>query len=79
MLWRLSNAVDVVLPCGSEGRVGSVWQAGDLRHQGSQFASRDITVILAGAGIHISMGGRGRWIDNVFIERPCLKYGSSQP
>jgi hypothetical protein len=25
--------------------------------------------VLAAAGIRISMDGRGRWIDNVFIER----------
>jgi len=25
--------------------------------------------VLAGAGIRISMDGRGRWMDNVFIER----------
>jgi putative transposase len=32
--------------------------------------------MLAGAGIRISMDGRGRWIDNVFIERlwRSLKY-----
>jgi transposase InsO family protein len=37
--------------------------------QGSQFTSAAFTGRLAGAGIRISMDGRGRWMDNVFIER----------
>ena len=44
--------------------------------QGSQFTSPRFTEVLAGAGIRISMDGRGRWMDNVFIERlwRSLKY-----
>jgi putative transposase len=37
--------------------------------QGSQFTSAAFTGVLASAGIRISMDGRGRWMDNVFIER----------
>ena len=37
--------------------------------QGSQFTSAAFTGRLAAAGIRISMDGRGRWMDNVFIER----------
>jgi putative transposase len=37
--------------------------------QGSQFTSEDWTSVLDGAGVTISMDGKGRWIDNVFIER----------
>lgn len=37
--------------------------------QGSQFTSRDFTSKLIEASIEISMDGRGRAIDNVFIER----------
>ncbi len=37
--------------------------------QGSQFTSEGFTDILAGNGIKISMDGRGRWMDNIFIER----------
>ncbi len=36
--------------------------------QGSQFTSAAFTGTLAAAGIRISMDGRGRWMDNVFIE-----------
>jgi putative transposase len=38
-------------------------------NQGSQFTSAAFTGTLAAAGIRISMDGRGRWMDNVFIER----------
>ena len=44
--------------------------------QGSQFTSDAFTGILAESGIAISMDGRGRWLDNVFMERlwRSLKY-----
>ncbi len=37
--------------------------------EGSQFTSRDWTDTLEASGIRISMDGKGRWLDNVFIER----------
>jgi transposase-like protein len=37
--------------------------------QGSQFTSAAFTGALAKAGVAISMDGRGRWMDNVLIER----------
>ena len=37
--------------------------------QGSQFSSREFTELLERAGVEISMDGKGRWRDNVFIER----------
>jgi len=40
--------------------------------QGSQFTSTAFTGVLVAAGIAISMDGRGRWMDNVFIERVAL-------
>ena len=44
--------------------------------QGSQFTSNDFTKILSENQIKISMDGKGRWMDNVFIERlwRSLKY-----
>ena len=44
--------------------------------QGSQFTSLEFTGVLKGAQIAISMDGRGRCLDNVFIERlwRSLKY-----
>jgi putative transposase len=37
--------------------------------QGSQFTSDDFTKVLKARQIKISMDGKGRWIDNVFVER----------
>src|SRR2546427_11647798 len=37
--------------------------------QGAQFTSIDFTGRLTAAGIQISMDGRGRALDNVFVER----------
>lgn len=68
--WELSNTLDTTF-C-----ISALESA--LRHgtpeifntdQGSQFTSNSFTELLKGAGIRISMDGRGRWADNVFIER----------
>ena len=37
--------------------------------QGSQFTSPRFTDILTAAGVRVSMDGKGRWMDNIFIER----------
>jgi putative transposase len=37
--------------------------------QGSQFTSQEFTQVLIAHGIKISMDGKGRWVDNVFVER----------
>ena len=37
--------------------------------QGAQFTSFEFTSVLKEAGVRISMDGRGRWMDNVMIER----------
>jgi putative transposase len=37
--------------------------------QGSQFTSDEWIKMLDDAGVAVSMDGKGRWIDNVFIER----------
>jgi putative transposase len=44
--------------------------------QGSQFTSDDFTGLLRKNGIDISMDGKGRWRDNVFVERvwKSIKY-----
>jgi putative transposase len=37
--------------------------------QGSQFTSAEFTGVLKANGVRISMDGKGRWVDNVFVER----------
>ena len=69
--WRVSNAMDVEF-CIEEleealARFGKpeIFNSG----QGSQFTSPRFTGVLQQAGVRISMDGRGRWMDIVFIER----------
>jgi putative transposase len=69
--WRLSNTM-VVSFC-VEALEEALTRFGRLEilntDQGSQFTSAAFTGVLAAAGVRISMDGRGRWMDNVFIER----------
>jgi putative transposase len=37
--------------------------------QGAQFTAEDFTEVLETKGVRISMDGKRRWIDNVFVER----------
>ena len=37
--------------------------------QGSQFTAEDFTAALLAKGVRVSMDGKGRWVDNVFVER----------
>lgn len=37
--------------------------------QGAQFTAEDFTAVLLAKGVRVSMDGKGRWVDNVFVER----------
>ena len=37
--------------------------------QGAQFTAEDFTQPLEARGVRVSMDGKGRWVDNVFVER----------
>ena len=45
--------------------------------QGAQFTSQAFTAVLKAHAVAISMDGKGRWVDNVFVERlwRSVKYG----
>jgi transposase InsO family protein len=68
---RLSNTMDVTFCTEAlEGTLARHGKSGIFNtDQGSQFTSLSFTQVLMDAGIWISMNGRGRWMDNVFIER----------
>ena len=66
-----------VLRRGAGGGAGALRHAGDLQHRpGQPVHRRRLHRRPAAAGVRISMDGRGRWMDNVFIERlwRSLKY-----
>lgn len=68
--WRLSNSLESsfcvdVLNQALERRKPEIFNT----DQGVQFTSRNFTGRLEAAGVKISMDGKGRALDNVFIER----------
>jgi putative transposase len=69
--WRLSNTMDVEFCIAALEEALARFGRPDIFNsdQGSQFTSPRFTEVLSGAGVRISMDGRGRWLDNVFIER----------
>ena len=69
--WRLSNTMDVSFCVSALEEALARFGKPEIFNtdQGSQFTSAAFTGVLAAAGIKISMDGRGRWMDNVFIER----------
>ena len=75
--WRLSNALDgrsclEALDAALEGGRPEIFDT----DRGSQFTAKTFTGRLEKEGIAVSMDGRGRALDNVFVERPwrSLKY-----
>jgi putative transposase len=71
LAWRLSNTMDVSFCVAALEEALTKYDTPEIFNtdQGSQFTSAAFTGVLASAGIKISMDGRGRWMDNVFIER----------
>jgi putative transposase len=69
--WRLSNTMDTSFCLAALEEALARFGRPEIFNtdQGSQFTSAAFTSALAAAGIRISMDGRGRWMDNVFIER----------
>ncbi len=69
--WRLSNSMDTDFCVDALEEALSRYGCPDIFNtdQGAQFTSEAFTDVLKEAGIDISMDGKGRWIDNVFVER----------
>jgi putative transposase len=68
--WRLSNTLDVsfcleALEDALDKGTPIIFNS----DQGSQFTSKEFTQLLLDKGIKVSMDGRGRVFDNIFIER----------
>jgi len=78
LAWRLSNTLDAGFCVEALQEALARYGRPDIFNtdQGSQFTGSDFTGVLHAAKIAISMDGRGRWLDNVFIERlwRSLKY-----
>lgn len=70
LAWQLSNTLDGLF-CRVALREALEWGVPTIFNsdQGAQFTAEEFTGILEGAGVRISMDGRGRAMDNVFVER----------
>ena len=71
LAWRLSNTLDVSFCLEALEEALKRYGAPEIFNtdQGSQFTSEAFTEMLISHNVRISMDGKGRWIDNVFIER----------
>jgi len=71
LAWRLSNTLTADFCVEALSEALSAYGAPEIFNtdQGAQFTSDEWIATLKAAKIEISMDGKGRWIDNVFIER----------
>lgn len=78
LAWRLSNTMDAGFCVEALNEALEKHGSPEIFNtdQGSQFTSFEFTGVLKKAGVRISMDGRGRYLDNIFIERlwRSLKY-----
>ena len=78
LAWRLSNTLDTAFCTAALQEALLKYGTPEIFNtdQGSQFTSVEFTDLLKEHRINISMDGKGRWVDNVFIERlwRSLKY-----
>lgn len=70
LAWKISNAMDSTFCLEAVEEAFSFGRPTIFNtDQGVQFTCKEFTKLLEGQGISISMDGKGRWMDNVFIER----------
>ena len=69
--WELSNTMDVAFCIAALEAALGCFGAPDIFNtdQGSQYTSEAFTGVLQSHQVAISMDGRGRFLDNIFIER----------
>ena len=69
--WRLSNTLDSSFCVDALEEAMAKHGSPEIFNtdQGSQFTAEVFTDLLRSRGVAISMDGKGRWRDNVFIER----------
>jgi putative transposase len=76
--WRLSNTLDEGFCVEALKEALNKYDCPEIFNtdQGSQFTGDAFSGVLLDAGVKISMDGKGRWMDNVMVERlwRTLKY-----
>lgn len=71
LAWEVSNSMDDRFCISALERAIRLYGVPEIFNtdQGAQFTSHRFIEVLTGNNIQISMDGKGRWLDNVFIER----------
>lgn len=71
LAWRLSNTLDASFCTEALEEAIMTYGTPEIFNtdQGSQFTADDFIGVLKSHCIDISMDGKGRWLDNVFVER----------
>ena len=70
LAWRLSNTLEASFCAEAlEEALGQGQPEVFNTDQGSQFTSWEFTQVLQDRGVRISMDGKGRYQDNIFVER----------
>ena len=83
LAWRVSNTLVADFCVEALEEAISLYGTSDIfnMEEGAQFTSEAFTGVLKAASIRISMDGKGRCLDYVFVERLCriLKYEEVYP
>lgn len=71
LAWRVSNTLDAEACIAALEEALGRYGPPEIFNtdQGAQYTSEAFIAVLQRQSIHISMDGKGRWVDNVFVER----------
>jgi len=71
LAWRVSNAMTTDFCVDALQEALTRYGTPEIFNtdQGSQFTAEEFTQCLLAKGVRVSMDGKGRWVDNVFVER----------
>jgi putative transposase len=71
LTWRVSNTLETEACVEALEEALRRYRAPEIFNtdQGAQYTSEAFTAVLKSHGVTISMDGKGRWVDNVFVER----------
>lgn len=83
LAWRLSNTLSVEFCLEALEEALGQWGPPEIFNtdQGAQYTSIEWVAVLLAHEVKVSMDGKGRWMDNVFVERlwRSLKYEAVYP
>ena len=71
LAWRIANTLETEVCVEALEEALGYYGAPEIFNtdQGAQYTSEAFTAVLKAQGVRISMDGKGRWVDNVFVER----------